>query len=434
MKQLITLGKKLFILAIVPVCVGTLCFLLFHAIQSSYTAEARIRVFPELLGDPPSQDHSLVNMEAHSQSRMIALITSMKSERAIQLLALSLASHDLSSNEPFSQRQQAIQKLHREDKAVLATAFREKLTNLDTEFGSTPQDSMMALLLRRLGYTTASLSDKLSINNIPGSTQVKVQGHGYTPEMSTYMVNSFCEEFIRYQLVVEKERIESSIELLGQIADQKRSELEEKTNRLRGKRQALRANTANEETQDLLRKISQLESQYQEQQMRIKALKEEIDKNKQKESKSNIIAVQWIRPTQQKNGQTKLAIQLGSAMAHLKYIEQELKSLQDQLSKKEDALLASYEEEVIASEQAYLEILNKLREVEIAQTRLEQSLVLVARGTSRFPNPLASKFMGVLAGMTSFFLWLIWLFQVKYLRWTNRSARILSMSQYPNDH
>ncbi|MEM7368001.1 MAG: hypothetical protein AAF587_05330 [Bacteroidota bacterium] len=434
MEHLITLGKKLFILAIVPVCIGLLSFLLFHFIQSSYTAEARIRVFPEMLGEPTSSRHSLVNMEAHSHNKVSSLIASMKSERAIRLLALSLAAHDLTANQAFSQRQQAIERLHREDRAILATAFREKLAALETEFGPSSQDSMMSLLLRRLGYTSASLSDKISISRVPGGTQIRIQGHGYTPEMSTYMVNSFCEEFIRYQLIVEKERIESSIDLLGQIADQKRSELEEKTSRLRNKRQALRSNDSNQETRDLLHKISQLESRYQKQQLQIKALQEEIDQQNDHQKNPQIIAVRWIHPTQQTDGQTNLAIQLGSAMAHLKFMEEELKHLQEQLSKKEDALLATYEEEVIASEQAYLEILNKLREAEISQTRLEQSLVLVARGTSRFPNPMASQFMGILAGLTSFFLWLIWLFQVKYLRWTNRSARILPLSQYPNDH
>lgn len=433
MNQTINMAKKACVLAIVPVCVGLLSFLLFDFIQSSYTAEARLLAHfrtsetepsPQLLPSLPSKQ---------SPNKMNSLLASMQSERSIQLMAISMAVHDLTTDEPFSPRKQAIESLRREERAILAAAFQEKLARLDLEFGPSQEDSVMKRMLRRLGYTIVSLSDKLSISTIPGTNQIRIQGHGYTPEMSTFIVNRFCAEFMRYHTTVERERLESSIALLEHLTSQKRAELGEKTALLREERKSLREDRADAQTQDILRKIGKLQSTVREEEKRIEALKARLENRKNKRSATRVVAVRLVWPTQSDN-EHELAIQLGSAMAHLKYIKQELDSLHLQLSQREAALLAAYEEEVIQAEHAYISVLDKLKDAEYAKTQVDQSLEIVSKGTSRFPNPLASRFLAGLAGLTSFFLWAIWLFQVKYLKWTSFSARNLPNPSYPTDH
>jgi hypothetical protein len=423
MKRFQRFLKKIVILGAVPLFVTALVFLLFDFIQDSYTAEARLRVNESLILPTQEGGEDPVSAETRLRQKIESIKLAMLSEPSLNMLAFSLAVHDMNQEPPFSTRSEMIQTLKRPERRLMAVDFQTRLGELDLAWSATASDSSKRQFLARLGFGLNSLRSKLTVDRVPGSAHLRVQAKGESPEMSTFMVNVLCEEFIRYYIQVNKERQESAIEQLRQLLTQKKEKLEETYGVFNQERLALQEEQSDEDTWQLLRQIDQLEQAYQREKRRIESLKAKLQA-RQADRKTGIVPVRdWI--ISRVSDPDQLAVELGSALAHLEFIGQELKLLREQMEDKESALLSSFEEAVEQAEREYLEVLNKLRESEQHFLQIEQELTLIARGASRFPNPIASSLLAILAGVTSFLLWLIWLFQVKYLRWNNNSARNL---------
>lgn len=423
MKRFQRFSKKILILSAVPIFVTALVFLLFDFIQDSYNAEARLRVNESLILPAEEAGEAPLSAETRLRQKVEGIKFAMLSEPSLNLLAFSLAVHDLNQEPPFSTRSEVIQGLKRSERRLLAVDFQTRLSGLDVVWSATASDSSKQHFLAKLGFSQNSLRSKLTVDRVPGSAHLRVQAQGESPEMSTFMVNALCEEFIRYYIQVSKERQESTIDQLRQLLTQKKQKLEETYEVFNQERMALREEQADEATWQLLRQIDQLEQAYQRERRRIEGLKAKLNA-RQAERKTGIVPVRdWIfSPVSDPD---QLAVELGSALAHLEFIGQELSTLREQMEEKESALLRSFEEAVEEAEREYLDVLNKLREAEQHFLQVEQELTLIARGASRFPNPIASSLLALLAGLASLLLWLIWLFQVKYLRWNNNSARNL---------
>ncbi|MEM7658225.1 MAG: hypothetical protein AAF399_19015 [Bacteroidota bacterium] len=431
MKAWKRLGKRMLVLMAVPLTIALLSFALFEAIQESYSAEARLRVEPRLSQVEGVDLSSSSLTEAALRQQIEDLERMMMSDRVMRLLGFSLTIHDLRSEQPFTSRPEQLIQLTTFEKSRLEIDLQTRVRELQLEWSGEAADSLLKRLVKELGYGPFALKNRLNIDRIPGNGLLLIQASGESPEMSTFMVNSHCEEFIRYYLKVEKEREEANIELLNQLLTQSKLQLEEAYAKLNQERQSIRERIADPESEELYRQIQQLEGVYQEEQQRVEALRARLEQQ-QAQKKRGIISVrQWTSPTRDGD---QLAVELGTALAHLAFVKKELETLQEQIRERESKLLAVSEMEVAQSEEAYLDILEKLREAEEAYLHIDQSLSLIARGTSRYPNPIASSFLAGLSGLTSFLLWVIWLFQVKYLRWHRNSARNLPQSRYPNDH
>ena len=77
-------------------------------------------------------------------------------------------------------------------------------------------------------YDPASLEKRITIRRTPGTNLIGVLGKTYRPALSTYIVDEFCSEYIRYQRIVEQQRLEGSLEMLERLLAQRKADLDER--------------------------------------------------------------------------------------------------------------------------------------------------------------------------------------------------------------
>jgi len=170
------------------------------------------------------------------------LIETMKSSRVLSLLSYNLLIHDLTSdnssekNKPFkkldinSDEYKSIQTINIENMLIIARTKLDSMTAINT-YEET--DRRLDDLLKAYGYDLKSLRQYLSIERVRGTDYVSVTAVTKNPLLSAFMVNKLCEEFIRFNSTNIRERTSESVQTFARLVEQKKQELNEKSERLR---------------------------------------------------------------------------------------------------------------------------------------------------------------------------------------------------------
>ncbi|GAB4416527.1 MAG: hypothetical protein OHK0039_25960 [Bacteroidia bacterium] len=419
--------NKLMVILPVPILVGVLTYVFFQAIQDAYTAEAHLRVELPAYDVLPVSDET-PSAEIQAIRRTESLVDLIQSDRVLQLLAYALAVHDLTDAQPFLSHDHLDGSYTKKNRLHVASLLMYRLERVLVETGQSREDSLIQDVLQRYGYQPGNLRQQLLVSRTPDSNIIRVQAQGSSPEHSAFMVETLCREFIRYYTQVEQERLERTVEMLREMADQKRVELDQRNERLRREQRSLRQDPS-EALQQLLREIDELERSRHQELEQIQALR-----GRMQEQQARLQSV--VVPVRQDPAmltREEVAQALGTAMARLELIDKRLGNLRKTLSEQEASALGTLESEVARAEDTYLMLLRKLRETEEAITQLPYQVSVVSQSTTRYPHPAAARLLAFMAGICSLLLWLIVLFQFRYLPWSHHSPRKSSGSDSRSD-
>ncbi|MEZ4772661.1 MAG: hypothetical protein R3D00_05705 [Bacteroidia bacterium] len=391
------------VIAVFPTAIMGLIYAIFTFLPRSFTSEARIQV---VALDKNETEESLNN-------RIHELVSSMNQPRMQSLLAFRLAIHDMEKT-PFFPHEELEGAYPEEMRLFAVEAIKEKREKLQLGLSPSSLDSMITDILERMNYTPEKINRDLSVRRIPNTDQISIQAHSPESELATYMVNVYAEEYIRYYEIVGKERLSKSVDLLERLLEQKRTELEEKSNRLQFHREFIRSQARHSEIAGILTRISTLEINKKEEEALIESLKTVMLKNKKDKNQQTIIRTSNFAQNTRTDDR-ELMVELGSALARKQFLEQQIQYLRGKLTLKEETALAPYRLEMEAAREAYLEVLGKLKATKDSAVSLSHSLKQVTWGKSRFPLHEAPLFLAVLAGMAALILWVAFLLNIKYL-------------------
>ena len=132
------------------------------------------------------------------------LIENMTSDKLVSLVSFRLLLHDL-ENPAF--RKKADQELktnlfnNEEDTLSVTNFLQSKIDSMHVLSNSKEFDLSVLRYLKSKGYDHQTLKKNLSINRIKFTDYILVSYTSENPQLSAFVVNTLCDEFIRYNFI-----------------------------------------------------------------------------------------------------------------------------------------------------------------------------------------------------------------------------------------
>ncbi|MFW5700290.1 MAG: exopolysaccharide transport family protein [Cyclobacteriaceae bacterium] len=164
------------------------------------------------------------------------VIETMKSQLVINLLSYRLFLHDINGDEKFKspETQEDIKHFFDEknisnlDLAKYTSIIKSKLENYELLNLYVPEEKTINNILEAYGYSYNQLSKNLFIYRINNSDYINIEYTSHNPFLSSYIVNTLSEEFIKYDDHLKSNKESNSLNFYAQLLEQKKEILESK--------------------------------------------------------------------------------------------------------------------------------------------------------------------------------------------------------------
>jgi polysaccharide biosynthesis transport protein len=214
------------------------------------------------------------------------LIEIIKSRAVIDQVGYKVALHDFENKiTPYRKpKQEDLNKISfTSDKDLdqyipLLQKSNETLTLLDA---TNLQEKRLTQVLEAYGYDYESLIKQLSVSRVNQSDFIEVSFISENPQLSAFVVNTLCGEFVRYYSSIKKSRSNSSVASLEVIAAQRKKYLDDKLQELQLFKSSTDIINSTAESEAKIRQIKTLEERIANENEKIRGLEltiEGIDK------------------------------------------------------------------------------------------------------------------------------------------------------------
>lgn len=194
------------------------------------------------------------------------VIEALKSTKVLSMVTYNLMLHDLENPKDAFRKldEEAMKKqaYRNADKAKAIAILRKKYTDEKLLSSYDPEERKIQELMKVYQYDLETTKTWLSVGRIQRTDFIDVQFWSTNPELSAYMVNQVCSEFLRNNESSRSQQNVQSIETLEKLVAQKRADLDEKLNNLR----TLGGVDAAVESSSKMEQISTFESRMTEEQ------------------------------------------------------------------------------------------------------------------------------------------------------------------------
>lgn len=270
------------------------------------------------------------------------LIETIKSRSVISLVSYKLTSHDLAdSTKAFRKlKPKAIKKgklhLSTEEISYSKLILKNKLDSISLLNLNDENQREIQKLIDAYNYDYETIIKNLKVSRLNQSDFIEISYISEHPQLSAYIVNTVCSEFIRYYYSLKESKSNLSIQLLESIVNQRRQYLEQKTQELQDFKSTYDILNSSLESEARIRQIEEYKRQILAEQQRIRGLEltlsnlesriNEADNNSPSTSNSNIIYLRRkigeLNERYIKDGQTNQVL-----LDSLKMLRSELENL-----------------------------------------------------------------------------------------------------------
>ncbi|TRX60106.1 AAA family ATPase [Fulvivirga sp. M361] len=222
--------RKLWIIIIVPIIAGVAAFFFTLNLEKQYKSTA------QLATGFTTNDRIKLTEERFSRYestfKFSNMMETMNSELVMSLLSYRLMIEDLTTDIPLRNT-----KANDESSLVFSQAeidsitsfFKEKLDNMEVLSNYDEYEKGMSDLLKEYGYVHWKLSDKISIKRVNNTDYVTIQAVTVNPVLSSFIVNTLAEEYIRYDNSLKNRISNESVTFFSSLVEEKKKVLDEKT-------------------------------------------------------------------------------------------------------------------------------------------------------------------------------------------------------------
>lgn len=223
------LGKYKYVIIIIVLATITASYFLVKNLPDEYVSHTQIAT-----GIVDASTHLLdkdnnPNAQADQINREFSnLMEIIKLKRLIDQVSYQLIIHDLSSNTPF-------RKLNHDFKGLSPAAiqhalvvYKAKLLNGEPLSLYNKDENGLNQLLISMHYDERSLRKYLEIVRDEESDFISVSFTSENPQLSAFVVNTLCQEFIEYYTVNIKKNESNAVAFLSNLLDEKRNALTQK--------------------------------------------------------------------------------------------------------------------------------------------------------------------------------------------------------------
>ena len=250
--------KRWWILVSVPLLVAILAFFLTLDSKKSYKSIAQLST-GITISDPFDEAHFNVFEERIKFNNLIA---TLNSPVVISLLSYNLILNELESEKPFViiEDKEKRTRISQIDLEEAKNVFREKLENFETLTTFNEIDRQLLSLLEIYGFSFNQIRNNLGIVREGQTDYISIVYASQNPELSAFVVNTLCREFIRYYNSMQLTRTNESVETYEKLVEQKRKVLEVKATALEQFKSSQGVLNFNIESENKVEQIMQAES------------------------------------------------------------------------------------------------------------------------------------------------------------------------------
>lgn len=473
------------LLLLVPLVAMAVAFLLTRGLEDTYKSKAVLAA--GILDDTRISISENENLTSSFliQTKFSNLIELITSKASVQLTSYKLLIHDLEEPVPF-RSSTLYGTLNAASKQHAAGVVKNLLANHAYLNSGNPDELGIKRLTEAQRYNTEALLKKLKVERAGNSDFIEIEFESENPQLSAFVVNTLCEEFIQYYRGVVSIKTDASTDFFRRLAEEKRKELStlvdnlkvykmdkniinlyEQTKSLVNQLSAveiLRENTQKEipSLTEAIRKIDEKfeskDKQYVEAQLlkyntKIAALKDRVNELNERYIQSgltqtalldsvnalkraidaeiklttdNLLVDPNITRQELLTKRITFEIELEVAKQSVKSIDKELKRLQNIINgfTPAEATISSMEREIGVAAETYLLILNKWNLARFASEEAGTNLALTERGyPADKPEPNKRNLLTILAGVLALLLTVIGIFIFEYLDLTIKTPK-----------
>ena len=164
------------------------------------------------------------------------LLNTLNSGNMTNLLSYRLTLHDVQDPSHAFRRPNAESRLSPsvEEIKFVIKHLEERLAEKTPSPLSVGTDGdALIRFMEAYGYGYNPTKASLKISRVPNTDFIQIEYVSENPTLSTFAVNSFCEEFLRTYAASKTERSGESVEFFEQLVKQKKTELDEKSETLK---------------------------------------------------------------------------------------------------------------------------------------------------------------------------------------------------------
>jgi uncharacterized protein involved in exopolysaccharide biosynthesis/Mrp family chromosome partitioning ATPase len=154
------------------------------------------------------------------------LIQNMKSNTTLHLLSYRLMLHDINNSTPFKQPPLEVRQYSTAEKHQLGKLIESKLDSFAVLSKFNASDRAIIELLETYEYSPEAINKQLKVWRINFTDYINIEYVSENPYLSAYAVNTFCDEFIRYNRNIKYKGSIKSITFFEDLLREKKTELD----------------------------------------------------------------------------------------------------------------------------------------------------------------------------------------------------------------
>lgn len=276
--------ERKWILILIPLVAAVVTFAVMSNMPNEYKSKAQISTGFTINNDIVQLDGNYNAREA--EVKFGNLMETMKSPILIGMLSYRMLLHDLTADYPFKRiEQEKLNSLRSSPNNYVGGLTKQELVNLleakldsITLLTSYKENEKEVLqLLRFYGYDYDAVLRNLQIKRANYSDYINIEYTSVNPELSAFATNTLVEEIIRYNNQMSSARLDRSLEYYTRLVQQKREELDEKSEALKTFKASNQVINFNAENEANVSQIANLEIRKQEEERNVYRLRLAIE-------------------------------------------------------------------------------------------------------------------------------------------------------------
>lgn len=246
----------------VPVIAVVITYFLVRNQPDVYTSTSQLATG---IVDPTQQVLSTEQPQESKISQEFSnLVQMMRSTKILDQVSYQLILHDLTSNRPFRKPSELLEDLNPDARKHAVQVYRDLYEKRQSLSLFDRDQNGLNKVIESMRYDDQSLLKTLSIYRLENSDFINIQFDAENPELTAFVVNTLCKEFINYYTFIVKENQRKAATFLGKLLQDKQDSLRGLNDSLKQYKIRNRVFSLTEQARSLYGQLADYETRRQE--------------------------------------------------------------------------------------------------------------------------------------------------------------------------
>lgn len=258
-KFLNLLYRRKMVLILIPAITIIITYFLTRNLPENYLSAARIATgivdqSQQFLDNGENAQESKINQDFNN------IIQIMRLKKMLDQVSYKLILHDLTDKKPFRKPNKLLQNLNAEARKHAVEVYTRHLDSLNELSMMNSDEKGLYSVLTSMKYDDESILAKLAVYRVDNSDFIDVQFQSENAELSAFVVNTLCQQFITYYSSVVKENQHKAVDFFGKLLQQKKEAMDSNRSELKFYKIKNHILNLNEQATSLYSQIADYES------------------------------------------------------------------------------------------------------------------------------------------------------------------------------